>query len=852
MSPQTDLTFLHNGEINEKFLRPHNLDGCDVCDDNRGVNKSPFGRIKTKEKIFVPLLVLISTIWTSQLGRTQGQESTADELVKAAEFDWPEKLESLVKNHADINAQGFGGYTALAAAANRGDVKMVEFLLKHKADPNARNKDGMTPIIMARSVEVIKLLLASGADINATAGWSTLFNQIIGNRPEHDEPGLVQFLLTNGVDVTTCGDDPYSGILYFVLYSDDIKDVDLLVPYYINSPKPKGRALLEAALGTAMDNSRLKMASAIVLASIRLESHSLQKAVAIGDDATVRSLLIAHPNSINEKGVMGWTALHTAVLMNQPAIVETLLVNHADPNALDDVGHTPLSWAAFLGHSKVVAVLLQHKPNIDLTGSSPTIDGFGNAGITPLYFAIQQGFTSISAMLITNDANLGANPNGIGTSAGETPLHVAASFGNADVIKLLLAHGADVNARERWPQTSPFGISALDIAVKGDSPESVRLLIANGASLETQMDGGVTLFDLWASNGNPAIADQLLAAGCDINAKNDEGKTPLDIAITSRQKQPNRQAIQWLLDHKADVNAKAGDGSTPLHYAVHHGAEVVRLLLDHNADVNALDYKGETALGELREYAWKCSGHFRPFEYDAVVKLLLAHGAKDSPPTNGPAQITIPNGVTSIRASAFMYNDDMRSITIPPSVTSIGAHAFDSCTRLTSVTIPGTVTSIGNEAFSHCQSLTKVIISKGVVSIGQGAFSNCGNLTCVIFPTGVTSIEGSMFAFCGKLTSFSIPESVTSIEGFAFYSCDALTSVTIPASVKRIQGSAFYANNLTSVYFEGNAPPGDPASYFPNYGPVIYHRANATGFIGWWYNWKTKVYSPGPTAAAHD
>jgi len=821
MPPKTGLPFLHNGEINEKFLRPHNLDGCDVCGDNRGVNNSTFGRVKSKEKIFVPLLVFITTIWSSQLGWSQEHKPTADELVEAAESNQFNKLESLVNNHADINAQGFGGYTALAAAANRGDAKMVEFLLQHKADPNARNKDGMTPIIMARSVEVIKLLLAGGADINATDSQNTIFWQFLNNHFEQDETGRLQLLLANGVDVTVGAD----GLVNFVLSSDDLKDVDLLVPYYINYPKPAGRLRLEGALGAARDCNRSKMVFAIVSAAIRIESHPLHKAAATGDDATVRSLLVAHPDSINEKGVIGWTALHIAALTDQPIVAETLLRNHADPDALDDVGNTPLSWAVFFGHGKMVEVLLRNKANKEITGRADRnfYDGGRN---TPLDFAIERGFTSIAEMLIADGANLNTNPNKIGACAGATPLHVAASLGNADVIKLLLAHGADVNARERWPQTSPFGTSALDIAVKGDSPESVRLLIANGASLEAQMDGGDTLFDLWASNGNPAIADQLLAAGCDINGKNDEGKTPLHIAIVSGKKQ---QAIQWLLDHKADINAKDGSGSTPLHYAVRCGVERVRLLLDHNADVNALDFKGETALGELREFAWKWSGHFSPFEYDAVVKLLLAHGAKDSSPANSPAQVTIPSGVTSIGASAFIYNSDLRSITIPTGVTSIGAHAFDGCANLTSVTIPASVTSIGNEAFRDC-GLTNLAIPKGVVSIGEGAFYGCRHLTNVVIPPGVTSIED-----------------------FTFYLCDALTSVTIPASVNHIDSGAFtYCDHLTSVYFEGNAPPRAPEFWAPINNLTIYYRANAVGFTNPWNGWRTKVYSPGPATATHD
>src|SRR5204863_3948005 len=92
-----------------------------------------------------------------------------------------EMVELLVTNNADINAHGTWGKTALHFAAMNGNAKMVEFLLKHKADVDARDKDGFTPIIQARGADVIKLLLAYGADINAHGGRNTLFSQTLEN-----------------------------------------------------------------------------------------------------------------------------------------------------------------------------------------------------------------------------------------------------------------------------------------------------------------------------------------------------------------------------------------------------------------------------------------------------------------------------------------------------------------------------------------------------------------------------------------------------------------------------------------------------------------------------------------------
>ena len=73
--------------------------------------------------------------------------------------------------------------------------------------------------------------------------------------------------------------------------------------------------------------------------------------------------------------------------------------------------------------------------------------------------------------------------------------------------------------------------------------------------------------------------------------------------------------------------------------------------------------------------------------------------------------VTIPNGVTSIKAEMFQDCSGLTSITIPNSVTSIEDYAFWNCLGLTSITIPNSVTSIGDGAFLGCTSLVEVHIT---------------------------------------------------------------------------------------------------------------------------------------------
>jgi hypothetical protein len=83
--------------------------------------------------------------------------------------------------------------------------------------------------------------------------------------------------------------------------------------------------------------------------------------------------------------------------------------------------------------------------------------------------------------------------------------------------------------------------------------------------------------------------------------------------------------------------------------------------------------------------------------------------------------VVIPNGVTSIGAGAFAYNQ-LTSVVIPNSVTAIGRAAF-AYNQLTSVVIPNSVTAIGPGAFEWNQ-LTSIVIPNSVRSIGEDAFMN--------------------------------------------------------------------------------------------------------------------------------
>jgi RNA polymerase sigma factor (sigma-70 family) len=161
---------------------------------------------------------------------------------------------------------------------------------------------------------------------------------------------------------------------------------------------------------------------------------------------------------------------------------------------------------------------------------------------------------------------------------GHTPLHEAAAHGRTAIADLLLAYGANVDARRR------DGATPLHEAVLSHHSEMVELLLERGASV------------------NATCYDQV---------------TPLHHAVMKGY----RDCVKLLLSYGAAVNAQARSGRTPLHWAALKGyGAIVQLLLRNGADVQARDELGRTPL----EWA-------RAREQNAVVDLLLPNGRTAEP-----------------------------------------------------------------------------------------------------------------------------------------------------------------------------------------------------------------------------
>ncbi len=113
--------------------------------------------------------------------------------------------------------------------------------------------------------------------------------------------------------------------------------------------------------------------------------------------------------------------------------------------------------------------------------------------------------------------------------------------------------------------------------------------------------------------------------------------------------------------------------------------------------------------------------------------------------------VTVPEGITEVKAYTFCGFKDLSEVTLPKSLTTIGEDAFNECSNLTSINIPESVTAIGSGAFWGCSSLSSIEIPEGVTVIQQRLFQNAACIRRVALPKGLKGVAANAFDGCTKI-----------------------------------------------------------------------------------------------------
>lgn len=496
----------------------------------------------------------------------------------------------VVHGFAAAATSGEPGDSRLIEAARTQDAKTVRSLLNQKTEVNARSRDGSTALLWLahwNDVDTADLLLSAGADANAANDFGmTPLSQACTN----DSAPLVRLLLKSGANPNTpiaTGETP----LMTCAKTGSVDAIRMLIEYGANA-NAKEPEQNQTALMWASAENHPDAVKALIEAHADLTAHSRQ----------------------------GFTALHFAARQGDLDIVKLLLAAGVDVNILTQ----PDSAAA--------------DPAPARTSGPPTGRTAPAAGYTPLLVAVMRGRIDLALYLLDH----GADPN-IG-AAGFTPLHWASTtwesfaansvYGFEDpmsgipdrqtklrLVKALLAHGANVNARMTKKQpsfatgyTDSVGATPFLLAASADDVEMMKILLAAGADPKIPTATNATAI-MAATGLNRGIGESLVneaqatdavnfLLGLGLDAK---GETTFgENALFGPGYRGWNKLLAQLVDLGVNVNSVSKAGVTPYLAAAGYGDRLGGVLYNKEGADLLVKHGADPKLGHPCEAQNKC------------------------------------------------------------------------------------------------------------------------------------------------------------------------------------------------------------------------------------------------------
>jgi len=434
-------------------------------------------------------------------------------LVAAAERNDPEAVAAWLAAGVDVNVSQPDGATALHWAAHWDAADIAHHLLGAGAVVDATNDLGVSPLSVAcrdGSVPMVETLLDGGADVGVAEPSG---ETVLMTCARTGSLAAVARMLAAGADPNARERASGQTALMWAVAGRHTAVARLLVEA---GAEVDGRStgaftpLLFAARAGALDAARLLVEAGADVNAVTADGHSPLLVAAASLDAITGSdyrlvvdesdhealgiFLLDHAADVNQSDVYGMTPLHYAVEMGKPALLEALLVHDADPNR-------------------------------QLTKPLPFRRG-----------------------------------DYVGRRAydGATPFWLAARLANLEMMRALLAAGADPE------MPSVRGVTPLMVAAgstQSDSrmvPEArlldaVRMLALEvGADIRAIDAGGQTAVHGAASVSGDALISFLVGQGASPDAKDNRGRTPLDLATTTLRPRPSTAALLRELAGAAD------------------------------------------------------------------------------------------------------------------------------------------------------------------------------------------------------------------------------------------------------------------------------------------------------------
>lgn len=283
-------------------------------------------------------------------------------------------------------------------------------------------------------------------------------------------------------------------------------------------------------------------------------------------------------------------ALRQAV-SNDPALL----------NVQGNLGCTPLFWAAAHSHLKTVRFLLEQGAAVDIRNND------GKTALNMMMSYPNNNRRDITQILL----DYGADPN----SADKEGNTSAFGWASTEVLDLLEDYGADLQITNHLGCTvfdqaalyddSPklamlqrLDIRSLDIftACRRNEISMIQALLNNNPGLVRSIGlHGYTPLHVAAEKGYPACVNLLIEYGAEVDAKDENGLTPLIMAVCKQNiKCQDIECVEILLDHGASISIKDNRGESPLMWSINdYTGQALRLLLAYGASVQDKNENGE-------------------------------------------------------------------------------------------------------------------------------------------------------------------------------------------------------------------------------------------------------------------
>ena len=497
-----------------------------------------------------PSLVLLMVVATAAAPEDQ-------RLVNAAKQQDPQRVRALLLQHADVNVRSEDGSTALLWAAHWNDLQDAELLVRAGADANAANDFRMTPLSQActnGSTAFVNLLLKAGAnpDTPVATGETPLMTCA---RAGADD--AVRALLVRGADVNATEPTQHQTALMWAAAEHHPNVLQTLIDARADlaaHTKLGFTALHFAARDGDLESVRTLLAAGVDV-NIRSQPDP-EPGRGEGANGTGRGAARG-PAGIGERGgtsFPGSTPLLVATVRGHVRLALFLLDRGADPNVVD-AGFTPLHWAAGTWENGLANPVYGF---VDPVGGIPDRE----AKLQLVKALLAHGANPNLQMTVRPPGFGGTGTGGYNDAVGATAFIVAANASDVEMMRLLLAAGANPHLVSKTNSNAILAATGLNRGIGEIIDDEDRALEAVKFLLDLGVDPkAVTTFNENALfgpgyRGWNRMLELLIDKGADVNIINKAGVTPYLAAAGFGDRLGgvlyNKAGADILLKHGAD------------------------------------------------------------------------------------------------------------------------------------------------------------------------------------------------------------------------------------------------------------------------------------------------------------